>query len=118
MFGVAEDIDLFGLVGRTLERISVGAMQFELGFDAGWLVRVECGWRLNGDAGEIVASEREELLEHLDELKALVGATAIEARPVPPDRIEIDFGTAGTLVLIDDSEMLESLSIEPIGIVV
>ena len=38
MFGVAEDIDLTGLVGRKLQRISVGVDRLELGFDDDFLL--------------------------------------------------------------------------------
>jgi len=118
LFGVAEDIDLTGLVGRKLQRISIGVERFELSFDDGWLLNIECAWRLDGSAGLIVEAERDTLLDSVDQLTRLVGAVVEFAVPRPPDRIEIDLGEKGRLVLIDDSDMLESFSIEPIGIIV
>lgn len=118
MFGVAEDIDLTGLVGRKLQRISVGAERLELGFDDDWLVNIECAWRLEGSAGLLAEAERDTLLDSVDQLTRLVGTVVEFAVPRPPDRIEIDLGEKGRLVLIDDSDLLESFSIEPIGIIV
>ena len=118
MFGVAEDIDLTGLVGRKLQRISVGVDRFELGFEDEWLLNIECTWRLEGSAGPIAEGERDNLIASVDQLKRLVGAVVEFAVPRPTDRIEIDFGEKGRLVLIDDSDLLESFSIEPIGIIV
>ena len=63
-------------------------------------------------------AERDTLLDSVDQLTRLVGAVVEFAVPRPPDRIEIDLGEKGRLVLIDDSDMLESFSIEPIGIIV
>jgi len=118
LFGVAEDIDLTGLVGKKLQRISVGVDRFELGFDDGWSLNIECAWRLEGSAGLIAEAERDTLLESVDHLKRLVGAVVEFAVPRPPDRIEIDLGGQGRLVLIDDSDLFESFSLEPIGIIV
>ena len=118
MFGVAEDIELTGLVGRKLQKISVGTERLELGFDDGWSLNIECSWRLEGNAGLIAEEERSTLLDGVDKLTRLVGSTVEFAVPRPPDRIELDFGEQGRLVLIDDSELFESFSIEPIGIIV
>ena len=118
MFGVAEDIDLTGLVGRKLQRISVGVERLELGFDDDWLLNIECSWRLEGSAGLIAEGERSALLDGADKLTRLVGSVVEFAVPRSPDRIDVDFGEQGRLVLIDDSDLLESFSIEPIGIIV
>ena len=118
LFGVAEDIDLTGLVDRKLQSISVGAERLELNFDDNWSLNFECSWCLEGGAGSIAEGNREALLDDVEKLTRLVGFMVEFAVPRPPDRIEIDFGKQGRLVLIDDSELLESFSIDPIGIVV
>jgi hypothetical protein len=118
MFGVAEDILLDGLVGRTCERLSVGAGLVELNFDGGWKLTIESGWVLEESAGNTISASRQALLDHADRLTALVGARVAGAVPRPPDRVEIDFGATGKLFVIDDSDVLESFSIEPIGVIV
>lgn len=118
MFGVAEDIDLSGLIGRKLERISVGVDRFELGFDDDWSLNIECAWRLEGSTGLIAEGERGTLLEEVNQMTRIIGSVVRFAEPRPPDRVEIDLGEQGRLILMDDSDMLESFSIEPIGIIV
>ncbi|MAF82818.1 MAG: hypothetical protein CL797_01790 [Chromatiales bacterium] len=118
LFGVAEDIDLSGLVDRKLQSISVSAERLELDFDDDWSLSFECSWCLEGSAGSIAEGDRDALLDDAEKLTRLVGSVIEFAVPRPPDRIEIDFGKQGRLILIDDSELLESFSIDPIGIVV
>ena len=96
MFGVAEDIELTGLVGRKLEQISVGVDRLEMGFDEGWALNIEGAWRLEGSAGLIAEGERDNLLDGAEQLTPLVGAVVEFAVPQPPDRIEIGLGQTRT----------------------
>ena len=49
MFGVAEDIDLSGLTGRTVEQLSAGLGRIEMGFDDEWQISIECSWTLTAE---------------------------------------------------------------------
>ena len=118
MFGVAEDLMLDGLIGRTVEKLSVGAGRIELSFDDGWKLTIESGWEFSEADGRISTANRAELLDSADQLTGLIGKTVTVAEPQPPDRLVMTFGSVGRLVLIDDSEVLESFSIEPIGVIV
>lgn len=118
MFGVAEDLDLSGLVDKTLHGISVGAQQLELAFDDDWSVFLQGPWQLEASTGQVTEGTRENLLLTVDNLKPLVGGIVEFAAPMPPNRITLEFGMRGRLTLIDDSELVESFSIEPIGVVV
>ena len=118
MFGVAEDLELSGLKGKKLTRLAVSEERVELGFEDDWRVTIECTWRLEHGRDVVAVGGREHLLEEIDKLNVLVGApvSAIEARP--PDRIVLQFPDNRTLTVIDDSDILESFSIDPIGVVV
>lgn len=118
MFGVAEDIELDGLVGRKFEQLSVGPGCLELAFGDSWKLNIESGWVLQASSGETIQVARDALLDSAEQLTPLVGATVVAAVALPPDRVAIDFASAGKLFLIDDSDMLESFSIEPIGVIV
>ena len=118
MFGVAEDLDLSGLVDKTLQSISIGAQQLKLAFDDDWSVYLQGPWQLETAAGQVAEGKRESLLLTVDDLKPLVGGIVEFAAPMPPDRITLEFGMRGRLTLIDDSELVESFSIEPIGVVI
>lgn len=118
MFGVAEDLDLTGLVDKTLQSISVGAQQLELSFDDDWSVYLQGAWQLETREGQVTESSREALLQTIDELKPLVGGVVEFAAPMPPDRVTLEFGIRGRLTLFDDSDVSESFAIEPIGVVV
>ena len=118
VFGVAEDIDLSGLTGRTVEQLSAGLGRIEMGFDDEWQISIECSWTLTAETGRPTAATRDTLLDHADALKRLIGARVIAAEAQAPDRVIIDFGPKGRLELIDDSDQLESFSIEPIGVIV
>lgn len=118
MFGVAEDLELSGLQGRQLKQVAVGAERIELGFDDEWRITIECSWRLER-AGEVIASGgRGRLLDEVDRLNEIVGSKATRVDVNSPDRIVLTMADTSTLTLIDDSEMLESFSIDPIGVVV
>ena len=118
MFGVAEDLELSGLKGKKLTRLAVSEERVELGFEDDWRISIECAWRLEQGTDVVASGGRGHLLEEIDKLNPVVGlaVSMIEARP--PDRIVLSFGDDRILTIIDDSDMLESFSIDPIGVVV
>jgi hypothetical protein len=118
MFGVADDLDLSGLKGRTLQQLSIGEARLELAFDDDWTLSIECAWRLDGSAGELGNGGRGRLVDEIAALRPLVGLAIDTASPAPPDRIELAFEKGYRLVIIDDNEMFEAFSIEPIGVIV
>ncbi|MBT8442058.1 MAG: hypothetical protein KJO76_06720 [Gammaproteobacteria bacterium] len=118
MFGVAEDLELSGLHGRQLKQLAVAAERIELGFDDEWRITIEGSWRLERGAEVLGSGGRGRLLDEVDKLNDIVGSTATGVEVKPPDRIVLTMADASTLTLIDDSDLLESFSIDPIGVVV
>ncbi|MFW2404687.1 MAG: hypothetical protein ACN4GT_07955 [Gammaproteobacteria bacterium] len=118
MFGVAEDLDLSGLQGNLLKQLAVGSERIELGFDDDWRITIECSWRLERGGEVIATGGRGRLLDEVDRLNEIVGSKTARIEVKSPDRIVLTMADSSTLTLIDDSDMLESFSIDPIGVVV
>jgi len=118
MFGVAEDLELSGLQDRQLKQLAVGSERIELGFGDEWRITIECSWRLERGGDVVATGGRGRLLDEVDRLNDIVGSKATRIDVKPPDRIVLTMADTSTLTLIDDGDMLESFSIDPIGVVV
>lgn len=118
MYGVSPDLDLRFLHGARLIQIGLGEHQLQFEFHPTATVTVEGKWT-HYDAVHLVLNDHTDLAHRRPiQLHRLLGQCLVNVQLSVPDSLTLNFDSGDALELLDSNRDVESIQIEPAGIVI
>ena len=107
MYGLPEDFNPTGFIGRTVEIVSFTANTLHLGFDGGYSLTVESSFE-HGHEGHGAQTLRFGVPVTDSGLMSLVGRSVVAAKAEKPGTLYLRFADGQAFRCFDDSEEYES----------
>jgi uncharacterized protein DUF6188 len=110
MYGLDPKTDLSFLLGREVQQVAIGIHQVQIRFDQKVCIAIESRFQYSDRLGQTFECHADHPVD-ATRLVELLGTALTDFRPEPSGTLALKFGTAGTLILFDDSKEYESYQI-------
>jgi hypothetical protein len=116
MYGVPEDLPLKRFIGVELNQIALGQFQIQFHFAGVGSISVESKWELRDQEGKLIDQEIDHASRECYCIHRIIDQEVVSYDINPPSSFTLHFKNGFSLIVYDDSEQYESVSIRPDGI--